>query len=92
MELIKVKDAKYINGYKIDITFNNEHSFIVDLEEKMCNDHRAIFKELQDIDTFKNFTQNRWTIEWPNGADLAPEFLYDLAQKQAEEEKKATGS
>ncbi|WP_439651978.1 hypothetical protein [Membranihabitans maritimus] len=33
-------------------------------------------------DFFKKFTLNSWTIEWPNGADVAPEFLYQEAMKK----------
>ncbi|PIE86117.1 MAG: hypothetical protein CSA05_02210 [Bacteroidia bacterium] len=82
MKLLKVIKAKYVNDYKINLLFNNQYSAIVDLQDSIFSDKREIFKQLQDIDFFKSFTQNSWTVEWENGIDLAPEFLYDLAMKQ----------
>lgn len=82
MELLKVTRATYVDNYKIDLSFNNGFSAIVDLKEQIFSEHREIFKKLQNIDFFKKFTKNRWTIEWKNGADLAPEFLHDLAKNQ----------
>ncbi len=82
MELLKVINASYVDGYRIQLLFNNECSAIVDLKDTIFSDKRKIFKKLQDIQFFKKFTTNRWTIEWENGVDLAPEFLYDLSLKQ----------
>ncbi len=79
MELLKITRAKYVDKYKIDLSFSNGFSAIVDLKDKIFSDHRKVFEKLQNIDFFKKFTKNRWTIEWENGVDLAPEFLHDLA-------------
>lgn len=32
---------------------------------------------MNNIENFKNFTLNSWTIKWENGADFSPEFLLD---------------
>lgn len=77
--LIKVVDAKYIKDYKIDLTFNDGIRGTVDLKDCFRG---PVFEPLKDPEYFKNFSLNRWTIEWENGADLAPEFLYDLVLKQ----------
>lgn len=82
MELLKVTQAKYVDNYKIDLSFNDGFSAVVDLKEQIFSEHREIFKKLQNIDFFKKFTKNRWTIEWKNGVDLAPEFLHNLATEQ----------
>ena len=82
MMLIKVVNAKYVDGYKVNITFNDGLTATVDLKDKIFSDHRAVFKPLRDINYFKTFTQNRWTIEWGNELDLAPEFLHELAIEQ----------
>jgi len=82
MELLKITKAKYVEKYKIDLSFSNVFSAIVDLKEKIFSDHRKVFIKLQDINFFKTFSMNRWTIEWENGVDLAPEYLYELATKE----------
>ncbi|MBS9768448.1 MAG: DUF2442 domain-containing protein [Flavobacteriaceae bacterium] len=82
MELLKIIKASYVEGYKINLLFNNHFSAVVDLKNAIFTDKREIFKKLENIDFFRNFTQNRWTVEWENGVDLAPEFLYELAKKQ----------
>lgn len=77
--LIKVVDAKYIGGHEIAIKFNDGLHATVDLKNHL---NGPIFKPLQDERMFRNFTLNRWTIEWENGADFAPEFLHALALKE----------
>ena len=37
-------------------------------------------KPLKERDTFARFTLNDFTIEWPNGADFAPEYLYEIGK------------
>ncbi len=77
--LIYVKDAKYIEEYKIDIQFTNGCSKIVDLEKYIQDGE--VFKPLQDLTYFKSFTVNHdtETIEWSNGADFAPAFLFECS-------------
>ncbi len=82
MELIKIIAAKHIQDYTLQLTFSNQLEQKVDLKEKLFNDHRDIFKELQDIHKFKEIYLDGWTVCWKNGADLAPEFLYELAVQQ----------
>jgi hypothetical protein len=75
METIKIEEAKYIDGYKIALTFNDGKKKVVDLKNELWGE---VFEPLNDISFFKNFTLNPFTIEWENGADFAPEFLYSF--------------
>ena len=36
-----------------------------------------VFRPLKDLEYFKRFTIKFNTIEWENGADFAPEYLYE---------------
>lgn len=71
---LEVINAQYLDGYRIKLLFNNGETKIVDLEEKLNN---GIFQTLKDIELFKQFTIPFNTIEWKNGADIAPEYLYE---------------
>lgn len=80
--LLKVSRAEYLKDYKIKLNFNDGFEAQVDLKDKIFNDHREVFKPLKEVNFFKSFGLDRWTIYWSNHLDLAPEFLYDLAKKQ----------
>lgn len=72
-----VKHAKYIEGYKIQLTFDNNEIKIVDLEHHLSGE---IFEPLQNISYFKTFKldDDLDTITWENGADISPDFLYEI--------------
>lgn len=76
---LEVSKAKYIVDYKIELEFNNGEKYVVDLENEL---NGTIFQALKDKNNFKQFSIKFNTIEWENGADLAPEYLYDLAKCQ----------
>ena len=76
-----VKKAKYIEGYKVWLTFADGKSGEVDLTQKLKN-RGGVFEPLQDVNYFKNFEIIGSTIAWKNGAELAPESLYELFNQQ----------
>lgn len=74
MKLIAIEQAHYVEGYKIALTFNNGESGIADLSDALDG---KMFEPLKDEAFFRQFSLDEWpTLCWPNGADLAPEFLY----------------
>jgi hypothetical protein len=79
MDLVWVTKAKYISDYKIELAFNNGIKGQIDLEDNLT---LHIYEPLKDKEYFRNFRLNSWTIEWKNGADFAPEFLFNLLIKQ----------
>jgi len=74
--ILEVNKAKYIDGYKLLISFNTGEKKIVDLEGKL---EGPVFKPLQNIEEFKKFKID-YTIEWASGADIAPEYLYEIGE------------
>ena len=70
-----VIDAEYVRDYQLLIHFNNGKSMIVDLAQELDG---PIFEPLRDLNIFRKFTLVGNTIEWENGADFAPEFLYEI--------------
>ena len=73
--MLEVKEAKYIAGYSLEIVFNNRIKKVVDLSNSL---NGQVFAPLKDIQFFKQFRINFNTIEWENGADFAPEYLFEL--------------
>lgn len=76
-----VIDAKHIEGYKIWIAFNDGKQGNIDLKEKIQRKN-GVFEPLKDITYFKDFIILNDTLSWNNGADLAPESLYELLRQQ----------
>lgn len=74
MELLKVTSACYVKDFVIHFQFNNGVQKDINLETELWGD---IFEPLKDINQFKNFKLNKWTIHWENGADFSPEFLLE---------------
>ncbi len=89
MELIKVVAAAYVDGYRIHLTFSDGLRSTLDFEHLLWGE---IFEPLKDLSSFQKFTLNPWTIEWENGADFAPEFLYDLSKQNSQEIKSTSGT
>ena len=71
---LEITAAEYLEDYKIMLHFNNGESRIADLYPLLRGE---IFEPLRDIRYFKNFSIKFNTVEWENGADFAPEFLYE---------------
>lgn len=71
-----VTEVIYLNGYKLKLKFNNGAEGIVDLEPELYGE---VFVPLHDKELFKRVYLTSRTIEWPNGADFAPEFLLEIA-------------
>ena len=71
----KVTEARYKGSYKIWLRFSDGVEGELDLEQELWGE---VFEPLKDKKAFSNFTIDPElnTIVWPNGADFAPEFLY----------------
>ena len=71
-----VVDAKYLHDYIIRLRFNDGAEGEIDLKDELWGE---VFEPLKDVERFKSFRVDpeMQTIVWKNGADLAPEFLYE---------------
>lgn len=72
-----VTDVKYINDYKLKLTFENGIKKLVDLKAHLEGE---IFEPLKDIDYFQKVSLNKDidTIVWDNEADFCPDFLFSI--------------
>jgi len=72
-QLTSVVSAKYVDGYRIRLRFNDDSEGIVDFGSWLDG---PVFEPLKDPDYFVRFFLDGGTVTWPNGADIAPETLY----------------
>ena len=80
--LPKVVSAKVLQDYKVHIRFADGTEGEVDLQNELTGD---IFQPLKDQKFFHQVSVNKdfHTLVWPNGADFAPEFLYEKVKVPA---------
>jgi hypothetical protein len=76
---LHVTGVRYLRRYELRLEFSNGVVKDVDLGGEL---HGEVFEPLRDIKLFRKVAVNpeTRTIEWPNGADLAPEFLFDIGK------------
>jgi hypothetical protein len=75
-----VKKIKFLKPYSYFIEFDNGLKGTVDFEHLL--DKGPIFSPLKNIRLFRSARIEGGTISWPNGADVAPETLYEAIQKK----------
>ena len=73
--MIPVIEVRHLSGYALWLRFADGTEGEIDLSGELWG---PIFEPLRDPEFFKQVRVNPElrTITWPNGADLAPEFLY----------------
>jgi hypothetical protein len=71
--------AKYKGEYKIEVTFEDGASGIVDFSKYLLEG--GVFERFNDIEFFKNFKINEelGVLTWGDEIDIAPETLYSEA-------------
>ena len=77
----KVIEVRVLEGYKLWLRFQDGLSGTVDLSTQLWG---PMFEPLKDVAFFAQAAihPELETVTWPNGADLAPEFLYQAAQQR----------
>ena len=82
----RIAEMKHTSGYKVWLRFEDGKEGEIDLKRELWGE---VFEPLKNMDLFKTARLDRElnAICWKNGADFAPEFLYDnlkvKGQKQA---------
>ena len=83
--LPSVVHAVYRDEFRIQLTFNDGSTETVDFSAWL---EGPIFEPLQDLAYFRRFFIEGGTVSWPNGADIAPETLYDAAAREKRSNKR----
>lgn len=73
-EFLHVTSAEHVSGYLLKLTFSNGDIRLFDFSRLY---DKGIFKKLQDLDYFTNYSLDGWTVDWNNEIGFAPEFLHD---------------
>ena len=78
-----VKNVTYVSDYKLQLTFEDGTTHLADLHLHLDGE---IFEPLQDINYFKTVRVDPEldTIVWDNGADMSPDFLYEIGMPVTE--------
>lgn len=75
--LLKITDAHYVKEHILRLTFNNG-------EVRMCDfwplAQKGVCIKLQDLDYFRCFTLDPYTVDWNNEIGFAPEYLYEISK------------
>lgn len=64
-------NIRHVEDHKLEVAFNDGTTSRVDFEDELYGE---VFKQ-----TAINEETN--TVEWPNGADFAPEFLHEAGEE-----------
>ncbi|HEX6882860.1 MAG TPA: DUF2442 domain-containing protein [Planctomycetota bacterium] len=71
--LPEVVEARHLGQYRVWLRFNDGLAGELDLSAEI---HGEVFEPLRDPAFFAGFVLDH-TLTWRNGADFAPEFLYE---------------
>jgi hypothetical protein len=69
-----------LSGYRLRAEFNDGVVKEIDLSGELYGE---VFEPLREPEFFRQGSINpkTGTVEWPNGADFAPEFLYEIGRE-----------
>ncbi len=80
--LNEVTNIEYREGYVYRVTFDDGMSGDVDFSEYLGLG--PVFAPLRELAYFRQARIEGGTIAWPNGADIAPETLYERIEALAD--------
>ena len=77
----KVVAVQATGDYKLILTYDSGERRLFDVAPYLSIGR---FAELRSIEAFQKIGVSFDTIEWENGLDLDPEFLYEKSEKMLE--------
>jgi hypothetical protein len=72
-----VTHAEYRGQFRIRLVFSDGLEGTIDFSDWLGG---PVFEPLRDPSYFAGFFIEGGTVTWPNGADIAPETLYERAK------------
>jgi len=83
---VGIKNVKPLPEYKLLLIFDNDEQKVFDVAPYL---DQGVFKALREVSLFNSVRVQFDSVEWPNGADLDPEEVYE--KSVAEEVGKVAG-
>jgi hypothetical protein len=79
--IIHVTKVEVVGPYSLDLTFDNGIRKRVNLRHELYGE---VFQPLRDPAYFAQayLDPDSRTVTWPNGADLAPDFLFQMEPEE----------
>lgn len=79
---LHVTHVRHLGQYRLAVGFTDGTEREVDLSGEL---HGEVFEPLREEATFATayVDEETRTVAWPNGADFAPEFLYEVSHELA---------
>ena len=81
-----VVHAEHRGAFRLHVVFNDASENTIDFGPWL---EGPMFEPLKDLHYFRRFFVDGGTVVWPNGADIAPETLYEVAGRQRRPEKRS---
>jgi hypothetical protein len=77
----RIVSVRPLETYELEITFSDGTRGNVSLKDRLFG---PMFEPLRDVSLFQQITVDEYgAVCWPNGADLAPDALYEQLRATA---------
>lgn len=73
----RLKAISVLPGWQLAVTFNDGRAGVVDLSALVNGPDAGVFEALRDPAFFDRAYVDCGAVTWPNGADLAPDGIYE---------------
>ena len=73
--ILKVTNADYVHDHVLRLSFNDGTTKLVDFWPLA---QKGICTKLQNLDYFRDYTLDPFTVDWSNEIGFAPEYLHEI--------------
>lgn len=79
----RVASVSVLPGHRLQVEFVDGTAGEVDLKGFLCDEKigGTVFEPLREAAFFAQASVSMGAVQWPNGADIAPDAMYDAIRK-----------
>jgi hypothetical protein len=79
--MARLKAVRALDNFRLEVVFDDGATGTVSLEDRLFG---PMFEPLRDPEAFRQVVVDEFgAVSWPNGADLAPDALYERIRAMA---------